>query len=221
MNKALDKYENDDSVVAVTGYSYPCNYVHSENSTIIKENFFCPMWGTGFWKNTYYDLRRQLCEEYVLHYDFNKNLKLKLYRNLIDARFINFVYGGLSWQANIYEFLFSDISVSTFIGLYNKYVIYPVQSMVRNNGFDGTGVTCPKINNDIFSSQKINIKKSFKIIEDTLNSINANCNIVNKFDSRTKKQKSKAWFKIALYKILGKNYINGYGLNVMVNMINL
>ena len=109
MNKALDKYENDDLVVAVTGYSYPCNYVHSENSTIIKENFFCPMWGTGFWKNTYYSLRKQLSEEYVLHYDFNKNLKLKLYRNLIDARFINFVDGGLSCQKNKLEFLFSNI----------------------------------------------------------------------------------------------------------------
>ena len=93
--------------------------------------------------------------------------------------------------------------------------------MVRNNEFDGTGVTCPKINNDIFSSQKINIKKSFKIIEDTFNSGNTNRNIVNKFYSRTKNQKSKTWFKVVLYKILGKNYINSYGLNVMVNIINL
>lgn len=74
MNKALDKYENDNSIVAVTGYSYPCNYIYSTGSTIIKENFFCPMWGTGFWKSTYYFLKKQLSEKYILHYQFNTPL---------------------------------------------------------------------------------------------------------------------------------------------------
>ena len=117
MDKALEKYENDNSIVAVTGYSYPCNYNCSAGSTIIKENFFCPMWGTGFWRNSYYNLKKLLSEDYILHYQFNQKLKSKEYKNLIDARFIDFVDAGLSWQKDKYVFLVSDLGISTFIGL--------------------------------------------------------------------------------------------------------
>ncbi len=204
MDKALEKYENDNSIVAVTGYSYPCNYNCSAGSTIIKENFFCPMWGTGFWRNSYYNLKKWLSEDYILHYQFNQKLKSKEYKNLIDARFIDFVDAGLSWQKDKYVFLVSDLGISTFIGLNNKYVIYPVESMVRNNGFDGSGITCPKIDNNIFMNQEINNSCTYEIIEDKLNNVNVNRNIVNIFDKRTKKQMLKAWLKVILYKLLGE-----------------
>lgn len=210
MDKALDKYENDNSVVAVTGYSYPCNYIYSSGSTIIKENFFCPMWGTGFWKDSYYYLNKQLSEEYILHCQFSEKLKSKKYRNLIDARFIDLVDAGLSWQKNKFVFLVSDIGVSTFIGLYGKYIIYPVESMVRNNGFDGSGFTCPGINNNIFMEQEISTSDTLEIIEDKLNDIDANRNVVNRFDSRTKKQMFKVWLKIILYKFLGERLYKKY-----------
>lgn len=36
MDKALDKYEDDQSVVAVTGYSYPLNWHVSDKANIFK-----------------------------------------------------------------------------------------------------------------------------------------------------------------------------------------
>lgn len=129
---------------------------------------------------------------------------------MINARFIDFADAGLSWQKDHFAFLVSDIGISTFLGLNDKYVIYPVKSMVRNDGFDGSGFTCPEIKDNIFIKQKINSSDTFEIIEDKLNDVNANKKIVNKFDSRSKKQMFKIWLKIILYKFLGENLYKKY-----------
>ena len=92
--------------------------------------------------------------------------------------------------------------------------------MVRNNGFDGSGITCPRIDNNIFMKQEINNSYTHEIIEDKLNNLDINRNIVNIFDKRTKKQMFKAWLKIILYKFLGEKLYKSIGLNIIkINMI--
>jgi hypothetical protein len=38
--------------------------------------------------------------------------------------------------------IFSDRALTVYLQLENKYIITPVLSKVRNNGFDGSGVYC-------------------------------------------------------------------------------
>lgn len=51
MDKALEKYEADESVIGVNGYSYPLPYkANVKGANIFKQKFTFSMWGAGFWK---------------------------------------------------------------------------------------------------------------------------------------------------------------------------
>ena len=72
MDKALDKYEDDQSVVAVTGYSYPLNWHVSDKANIFKSKLLFSMWGTGFWKSKFLDLQALFNEPNYFSANFNK-----------------------------------------------------------------------------------------------------------------------------------------------------
>ena len=87
MDKALDKYEDDQSVVAVTGYSYPLNWHVSDKANIFKSKLLFSMWGTGFWKSKFLDLQALFNEPNYFSANFNKDLNNGKMKKLTQVSF--------------------------------------------------------------------------------------------------------------------------------------
>ena len=213
MNKCLEKYKDNQEIIAVTGYAYPVNWKVSESATILKENFICPMWGTGFWRDKYKKVASFINDNGLL--DDAKNIvRTGSYKQMIDSckyEFVNLCLSTSYDEATLAN-RFSDVAARMYSAAYNKYIIVPVKSKVRNWGFDGSGEYCPNITGKGFttadysySSQPIDSSMSFDIIEDKINDVKQNRKIMNNFDSITLKKKMKMNVKLLLYKVLGES----------------
>lgn len=211
INKCLTLYENDEDVIAINGYSYPIKWVVSPNATAIRQNFVCAEWGIGYWRDKYLHIERKLQDGYF-QTNIEQNLKTKRYKELIDARFFDFVYASTSTHsASLYRCC-TDIALGTYIGLEDKYVIMPALSKVRDNGFDGSGVFCQLINvnynkketacNYDYSRQPIDTNTDIEIVENILDNQGQNKELLNRFDIRDKKLILRAHLKLLLWRIL-------------------
>lgn len=210
MDKCLEYYENDENVIAVSGYSYPVNWQVSEGSTIFLEDFVVPMWGTGFWVNKFEKITSDLSKEKVLVNKFPKLKQVK--KKMIDACYLDYVNDYLTLDQ---EWLtsFSDISMRIYCAIEGRMIVSPVISKSRNLGFDGSGLYCqaidPTINgNDAntynYSKQLIDENLSFDIYTDTNLAVDANRALLNSFDKRPAKALKKTSTKLAIYKLLGR-----------------
>lgn len=131
MNNSLDKYDGEKKVMQISGYMYPIN-ISRKNDAI-----FLPIitsWGWGTWKRVWdkFDAKvhnidflsknKKLQKEFDLEgsYPYYKMLKLQL-KNNID-----------SWAILFYLNVFKNKGLTVF----------PIRTLVRNIGFDGSGVHC-------------------------------------------------------------------------------
>ena len=130
MNEALDIYADQTKVYGVTGYTFP----HTKR---IKDNtYFLPImssWGYGTWVDRWRKL--DFDGEKLLKIIETNNLEFKIdfgqlrYYEMLKAQ----VSGkNDSWAVRFY--------VSMFLN--NGVFLYPNKSLLKNIGFDGTGVHC-------------------------------------------------------------------------------
>lgn len=215
MNKCLMNYKDDPNVVAVTGYSYPINWSVSKNANVLKENFSCPMWGTGFWREKYKVIYDSIVIKKCLLTNINSIITSGAMERMLDVAKNEFVNLCLSPDfENTLAAKVSDISVRIYTATYDKYVIVPTLSKVRNWGFDGTGEYCCKTTvkktrkisarNYAYHLQPIDTSNEFVLKEDTLNAVLLNKNRMNEFDGLALISKIRIWSKLMLYKILGR-----------------
>lgn len=144
MDKALEKYKNDESVIGVNGYSYPLPYkVHKKDANVFKQKYTFSMWGAGFWKSKYFKIEDQLNDGYM--YDCYKEVKENGKLNqLLRGRYYDYMFHALT-NRSVYFIHPSDMSIGVYMTFNDLYVITPIQSKTRNCGFDGTGLCCQNI----------------------------------------------------------------------------
>jgi hypothetical protein len=204
MDKCLMEYEADPDVIAVSGYSYPISWKVSEGANALKENFICPMWGTGFWKDKFYKIHKDI-KDGCLKNAVNKVFKDGLYKKMLNASKIEYMDLCTPYieGENLSTFV-TDISMRMYSVINNKYVVVPIISKVRNWGFDGSGEYCSKSDNYSFDLQKIDTSPGFDLKIDTYFSIDENRRLLDKFENVPLMKIFKFYLKILLYKILGK-----------------
>lgn len=215
INKCLDKYELDDEIIGVTGYSYPLTWRVSHNANIFKESFICPSWGTGFWKRKYLSMCEFIESGRIASNidDFISSDSFKSMLTTSKMEFINLCLTSPNLK-NTFASIISDISIRLYMAQVNKCVIMPVISKVRNWGFDGTGEYCKnykkrkgKLNayNYPYHIQPLDENHDFSITEDTLQSIDQNRKLFNSFDVLPLSTRIISKIKLFLYKKVGKN----------------
>jgi len=168
MNEALEKYANEERVMQISGYMFPVDIKFSHDSFFIP---FPTSWGWATWKRAWnkfdplmkdYEILRknkELIKKFNVdgNYNYFKMLETQI-NNKID-----------SWAIRWYLSVFMN----------NGLVLYPSKTLVRNDGFDGTGIHCgnknlfddkiddyfcveefsiPVINDEIFKEIKKNLK---------------------------------------------------------------
>lgn len=146
MNTALVKYQDDDRVISIHGYSYPIDG--------LPEAFFikgASCWGWATWKHGW-DLfeadGRKLHDELLkrkLMHRFNINGAYPYRRMLLDQ-----IHGrNDSWAVRWYASAL----------LHDKLTLHPGRTLVSNIGLDGSGTNCDpdEISDHLLSSTSINL----------------------------------------------------------------
>lgn len=215
MDTALMAYENDPDVIAVAGYSYPVHWITTIDTTVAKQNFNASAWGRGFWFSKKEALKKYLKHNHLAK-EFSSVYKSGKLKNMIDFAIKDYVYLTENGWSRGTGFLnrITDISMRIYLVVQNKYIIMPLQSKVRNHGYDGTGVYCQLIEGNksggnfvddyLFSRQPIDESMTFELIEDTYFDLEANRALLNSFDRVSPKEMREVWEKAKKLSKMGK-----------------
>ncbi|MDD2505595.1 MAG: glycosyltransferase [Bacilli bacterium] len=129
MNECLDFYKENNSIWSISGYNLPINIPNTYNHDIYMSYRGCS-WGWATWKDRWETVDwnmtdyNKLKNNYFMRKSFNKggnDMSLMLddqMNNRIDSWAIRWCYS----QSKQY-----------------KFTVYPVISLIQNNGLDGTG----------------------------------------------------------------------------------
>lgn len=58
IDKCLEKYENDERVLAISGYSYPLKWKMKEGANAFFQDGTYSAWGTGHWRDKSKEIRK-------------------------------------------------------------------------------------------------------------------------------------------------------------------
>ncbi len=143
MNYIMDQYDNDSEVIAVTGYNYPLDVDHIVGDMYNSEAYFSAF-GYGIWRKKREEYDKKRTYENFLGYYKNKAKMKELFRKYPN-QFCNFVKGFLGYTGDLIKndgLPSGDIAYGIYMFFEGKKMIFPLKSMVRNWGYDGSGIHC-------------------------------------------------------------------------------
>lgn len=190
MEKCFDKYENNEKIMSITGYSLPINIPGNYPHDIYFYYRFSP-WGWGTWRKAwkYFDRNKQILEEIEKSYNLRK--KINLAGEDLIPMLKNQIIGKLdSWA------IFWAMNIIKNDGV----CVNPVKSKIKNIGHDGTGIHCGP-----------NVRYEVKIIKEDVNLLSLPDEIIinsiitkryKKFFHRSLKNKVKKII-LSLLKLIG------------------
>lgn len=152
INKGLELYKNDNKIKAICGYTYLGVNASDYKSNVVAFKEFTA-WGYGQWiEKEFHYQRCEKAEEYrdLILGSWKLSMKLwtKRSRTLNDLLSMFFR-----------ETTYGDSLCDTELVIDDKYCVYPVVSMVRNWGHDGSGEHCSTT--DTFVNQRIDTESFF------------------------------------------------------------
>lgn len=145
MNQSLEKYKDDPNVGSVAGW-IPEHWYNKSCGNILFTPLFAA-WGYGAWIDK--NISQAPSREYVVDILNSWKKSFKLMSFSID------LFTSLFWMIRINR-IWGDIMRGAFNVIEHKYQIRPSVSMVRNWGYDGSGINCSKSSkNSIWEKQLI------------------------------------------------------------------
>ncbi len=132
MNKSLNKYADDENIYHVNGWSYPQITKRKKVNLVGK---LALGWGWGTWKNTWEKFNQNYHDTDFINNGDVKDIKRFNFYNLS-----NFSRQLVMHTTKEIEGL--DVFWYQFIFLNKGLTIFPGYSLVKNSGFDGSGVHC-------------------------------------------------------------------------------
>lgn len=157
MDKCLERYKDDETVLAVSGYMYPIDYssVGKDRVNVLRTQNFMP-YGTGVWKRKLDEMFCNLPEHYVRYVCGHRKLLKKMRFNLREL--YRLVFWSKSHPALDTK---SDFVFSSYCIVNSKYVVSPLVSLTRNMGYDLSGENCKT--DEWHSSQLISDETVFEV----------------------------------------------------------
>ena len=215
MDKCLDAFEDDENVVAVTGYSYPIDWSVSEGATCMRQQFNVATWGLGRWvkKNT---LVADYIDSVKMLDDAEMVIKAGRYKKMLEISYVQYFNqaiggpGKKSLMNNV-----TDVSFRAYLACQDKYCISPILSKVRNYGFDGSGLYCQntvgkdgsKALDYDYQNQEIDLSEHFDIVLNDMRLLPENKLKLDKFDEVSKGSLRLARLKFLIIKYFGLSFV--------------
>lgn len=131
MNEALDRYQNEEQVMQISGYMFDAGLALNTDAIFLS---LPTSWGWGVWQRVWckFDAGFSGYEE------LQKNRKLRNAFNLNgNADYFSMLKKTVSGQLDSWA-----IKWYLFVFMNNGLVLHPVRSLVINGGFDGSGTHC-------------------------------------------------------------------------------
>mgnify|MGYP002620689063 CR=1 FL=1 len=159
MDKCLEKYKEDPNVMLVSGCLEPTmqRLLSDETSdnTIIKVIGNNSAYGMGLWKAKELKLQISFPSDFKKYVFSSRKRIIKLLQ--CPAK-LNHIYFWIKAKPELNRLC--DFTRNAWAVLYHQMNILPVISLVRNNGFDGTGENCG------YSNEEMNVWKKMDISEE-------------------------------------------------------
>ncbi len=159
MDKCLEKYKDDETVLAISGYMNSVTFpvTVSKKASIVRMQDYMA-WGIGVWKRTKKELADFMPAHYMHYVCSHKNILKKMKPYLRD------LYQLIFWTKGNPELdRQCDFTIACYCKINNKYIINPAFSLVRNMGYDGTGVNCGVLDDNYLAKQPISSDKLFDL----------------------------------------------------------
>ena len=147
MNKALELYNNYPRVMQISGHMYPVQLDIETDAIFLP---FITSWGWATWQRSWKHF-----DPHMLGYEKLKSNKMLRYGFDLKDSYPYFKMLNSQVHSKIDGW---DIRWYLSIFMLGGLTLYPIQSLVKNIGFDGSGTHCPKENRD-FILYKNRIKK--------------------------------------------------------------
>ena len=132
MNNALEFYSDNKGIMSISGYMYPCEIPYSYKKDILLFNRFSS-WGWGMWSDRWNLINFDITENDKIFHD--KNLQKQF--NVGGEDLYNMLLLQLQGKINSWA-----IRTALTSALHNMVTVYPIKSLVKNIGFDNSGVHC-------------------------------------------------------------------------------
>jgi len=158
INKGLEKFKDDKSVFAINGYCHPYP-IKTQGNTFFRQNVDFSAWGYGIWKDRE-DMLSQWSSPVLFREKFSLTVLKKLVQNGYNRanRFLGICYSKS-------DVVLNDNGCSIYMAVNDMDVIMPTLSLVKNMGWDGSGIHCDSRNLEgVHSSQRISEKSEFEFI---------------------------------------------------------
>lgn len=173
INCTMNYYDGDETVVAVSGYNYPIS--EGLEGDIYLTNMYFSAFGYGTWIERQREMDMACNAVKFDEYYYDRRRMRALYFKSKN-QFCNFVKGYTGYTNDMLgnnEVLPVDLSHGLHMFFAGKKMVFPVNSKVRNWGYDGSGEHCAKIDLDNseggnhrkydYSKQEIDRMDSFDI----------------------------------------------------------
>lgn len=149
MNICMEHFQDDEKVIAVSGYMYPVN-MEDINGNILKIATYFSAFGFGIYRKWSEKLDKVINMQTFLKMYRNVKMMKKL-KKASPNQYCNFIKGMVEYTPDL--ILGDNIrSVDLAWGLYDFFygyeMVFPTVSKVKNNGYDGTGVNCSAQNTE-------------------------------------------------------------------------
>ena len=131
MNDALTRYENEDRVMQVTGYMFPVDLNIREDALFLP---FISSWGWATWQRAWrhFDAEakgyEKLAKDHNLINKFDLDGHYSYFKMLRKQQLGKSESWAIRWYLSVF--------------MHNGLALYPRKTLVRNIGFDGSGVNC-------------------------------------------------------------------------------
>lgn len=162
MNMALNKYEDNQRVFSITGYSPPLDLPSKFN----EDAFFLRRfnaWGFGIWKDRFEQISYINQDQYEKLVSDKKRVKeFALYGEDMISMLKADVSGSIDAL---------DVKAMYAQFIHDQYTLYPKNSLTKNIGFDGTGLHCGK-------TDRFNVDLDHRVIFNLPNKIELNDKII-------------------------------------------
>lgn len=134
MNEGLERYKCNQKIFSIAGYTPPICIPKNYPYDVFFLRRFCA-WGFATWKDRFSQIK------YMSSYQYNKFSENKHeVREFVEG-------GGVDMMYMLRKDAYGEIDAGDVKAMYAQYVsdqytVYPVHSLVKNIGFDGTGEHC-------------------------------------------------------------------------------
>ncbi len=135
MNNALAYYSKNNNVFSISGYSLPCFKDKNTFNFLSSDSFTA--WGCGLWYSKYVEYKKYMSDKNIIQ-RLNESLvrRIQFIKKHSLHQYLHYLEKSKSNK------LTPDLSMGFYIWDQKKIQIFPSNSFVSTNGFDGSGWHC-------------------------------------------------------------------------------